>query len=122
MHTFLVIGGITATVLVLLTIIGGTISTISERRIHKYQLAEEAKNQLQYQKELKEAEKAWQVWAKKFDELRLARDKETDQSKRKQALEKCLRHYLEEYYFNSMNKSAYLSELGLENNWLYQKQ
>ncbi len=122
MHTYLFICGIIANGLVLLTIIGHIISKISERKINKQMAAEEAQKQIRYKEELKEAEKAWQVWAKKYDELRQSWDKETDRFKRMLRQVQCEQHKWVMYQFTSTSKSVCLFELGKENNWFYQKQ
>lgn len=73
---------------------------------------------VQYQQELKDAEIAWQVWAKKLDELQQEQQDEDHNMFFSRKDFKILIHKTENrIYLASLNQYVYLSDLAKKHGW-----
>lgn len=107
MNKYLVVCGIILNILLVLAIITGVISEIMARKYNKK----------------KAAEKAWQEWAKKLNELKRDRDREFNLTKRLRFDMAMISHQFSEYYqFNSIERRILLYILGQDNKWVLQGQ
>ena len=112
MQTYLVVCGIVLHAIVLLIIIAGIISEIRARR-------KRARWNAQYNQDLKNAEIAWQVWAKRLDELQQEQKRKGDNTLPSSTDWRVLDHIRKDwFYFASCDQHVYLSDLAKRNGWV----